>query len=290
MRLVKPGPTPSRRPDAHGSWSPDVHRLIRSGRRNRGVPSARAPARVAGTGGCCAPGENRGPAADTDTRTRYAIGFAVHGDLRFLSHRDMLRMFQRALVRAGVPVWYSEGFNPRIRLWLPLPRAVGVAAEAELLIIECAQRLDPARLIEALAVQMPSGLTVSSARALGVRANPRPVAAEYRLDLDASLIDATGRAAAAVWDCETVEVRRSDPGKPDVIVNVRSYLAALRVVGSELHATTHVTQQGTVRPRELMTILGLSPQENCHRLRRIAVTWDWPVGTEETEPPKGVGS
>lgn len=281
---------PSRRLDARASWSPDVHRLVRSGRRNRGVHPVQAPAHAARRDGGSAPSGKCGPAADTDTRTRYAIGFAVSGDLRFLSHRDMLRLFQRALVRAGVSVRYSEGFNPRIRLWLPLPRSVGVAAEAELLIIECAERVDPARLIETLARQMPSGLTVSSARALGVRANPRPVAAEYRLDLDASLTEATGRAAAAVLDRDTVEVRRSDPGKPEVRVNVRPYIAVLRMAGCELCAETYVTQQGTIRPSELMTILGLPPKETLHRLRRIAVTWDWPVGTEENEPPKGVGS
>ncbi|MBN1844663.1 MAG: DUF2344 domain-containing protein, partial [Sedimentisphaerales bacterium] len=47
-----------------------------------------------------------------------ALWFDVEGDLRFLSHRDTLRCWQRALTRATVPLRYSQGFNPHPRLVL----------------------------------------------------------------------------------------------------------------------------------------------------------------------------
>ena len=71
--------------------------------------------------------------SDTPIREKWAFEFSVTGDLRFISHRDTVRVFQRALARAALPVAYSEGFNPHPRLSLPLPRAVGVASEAELM-------------------------------------------------------------------------------------------------------------------------------------------------------------
>ncbi len=55
-------------------------------------------------------------------RLRAALEFALAGDLRFLAHHDELRLLTRALVRAGWPLAYSQGFNPRPRLVLPLPR------------------------------------------------------------------------------------------------------------------------------------------------------------------------
>ena len=57
----------------------------------------------------------------------------VYGNLRFLSHAETLRVFQRACVRADIKIHYSQGFNPRPKLSLPLPRSVGVEADDDLL-------------------------------------------------------------------------------------------------------------------------------------------------------------
>ena len=81
------------------------------------------------------------PVPDTSVRETWAFAFSVTGDLRFISHRDTIRVFQRALARASLPVRYSEGFNPHPRLSLPLPRPVGVASEAEIIIVEFDQAM-----------------------------------------------------------------------------------------------------------------------------------------------------
>ena len=54
-------------------------------------------------------------------RIRFRRGLAV----KFVSHLDIMRLWQRALIRAGMPLAYSEGFNPRPRLSLAAPLAVG---------------------------------------------------------------------------------------------------------------------------------------------------------------------
>ena len=64
------------------------------------------------------------------------IKFKVWGALRFLSHAEMLRLLQRACVRAGINVRYSQGFNPRPKLSLPLPRPVGVESDDEVLSLQ----------------------------------------------------------------------------------------------------------------------------------------------------------
>ena len=62
------------------------------------------------------------------------VKFRISGSLSYLSHRETMTMFDRALVRAQVKLKYSEGFNPRPKLSLPLPRSVGIASDAELLV------------------------------------------------------------------------------------------------------------------------------------------------------------
>ena len=63
------------------------------------------------------------------------VKFRIWGNLRFLSHAETMSVFQRACVRAGIPVRHSEGFNPRPRMSLPLPRSVGVESDDELLVL-----------------------------------------------------------------------------------------------------------------------------------------------------------
>jgi radical SAM-linked protein len=63
------------------------------------------------------------------------IKFKIEGSLRYLSHAETLRLFQRACARAGVNLQYSQGFNPRPKLSLALPRSVGVESDDEMLIL-----------------------------------------------------------------------------------------------------------------------------------------------------------
>jgi len=60
-------------------------------------------------------------------RFRYACG----KELRYLSHLDLLRLFQRAMRRARLPLAYTLGFNPRPKLSLAAPLPVGVTASKE---------------------------------------------------------------------------------------------------------------------------------------------------------------
>ena len=61
------------------------------------------------------------------------VKFGIKGNLRFLSHAETIRLFERACVRAGIKLVYSQGFNPHPKLSLPLPRTVGVESDDDLL-------------------------------------------------------------------------------------------------------------------------------------------------------------
>ncbi|MGC8875430.1 MAG: TIGR03936 family radical SAM-associated protein, partial [Chloroflexia bacterium] len=68
--------------------------------------------------------------------TRYYLQFARGRELRFLSHLDMMRLWERAIRRAGLPLRYSGGFHPHARISLALPLAVGMTARGEWLEVE----------------------------------------------------------------------------------------------------------------------------------------------------------
>ena len=91
---------------------------------------------------------------------RLRVRYAKRGRLRFTSHRDFSRAFERAVFRARVPMAYSSGFNPHPRISYAGAAPTGSASEAEYLEIALAEIVDPAAIHGALDEAMPDGLDV----------------------------------------------------------------------------------------------------------------------------------
>jgi radical SAM-linked protein len=91
---------------------------------------------------------------------RLRIRYAKRGRLRFTSHRDFSRAFERALVRVRLPMAYSSGFNPHPRISYAGAAPTGAASEAEYVEIGLAQVVVPETVRTALADALPNGLDV----------------------------------------------------------------------------------------------------------------------------------
>lgn len=94
---------------------------------------------------------------------RIRIRYAKRGRLRFTSHRDFSRAFERAVFRAGIPMAYSSGFNPHPRISYAGASPTGAASEAEYLELALAEVVDPEALREALDASLPDGLDLLDA-------------------------------------------------------------------------------------------------------------------------------
>ena len=91
---------------------------------------------------------------------RLRVRYAKRGRLRFTSHRDFSRAFERAVFRARIPMAYSSGFNPHPRISYAGAAPTGAASEAEYLEIGLSEVLDPADVRRALEEALPDGLDV----------------------------------------------------------------------------------------------------------------------------------
>lgn len=91
---------------------------------------------------------------------RLRIRYAKRGRLRFTSHRDFSRAFERAVFRARLPMAYSSGFNPHPRISYAGAAPTGSASEAEFLEIGLAQTVNPADIHVLLEEALPDGLDV----------------------------------------------------------------------------------------------------------------------------------
>jgi len=91
---------------------------------------------------------------------RLRIRFCRGEEIKFISRLDIMRLWQRALHRAEIPLTYSEGFNPRPRISLAAPLALGVTSEAELMDIFCSKWVSPHWFTAAVSQQLPPGIKI----------------------------------------------------------------------------------------------------------------------------------
>jgi len=91
---------------------------------------------------------------------RLRIRFCRGQEVKFISHLDTLRLWQRALHRAEIPLAYSEGFSPHPRISLAAPLPTGITSEVELMDILCTKRVSPHYFITAVSQQLPPGIEI----------------------------------------------------------------------------------------------------------------------------------
>lgn len=113
------------------------------------------------------------------------IKFIRGEEVKYISHLDLMKAFERALRRSDLPIAYSQGFNPHPQMVFGLPLAVGVASEAEYADFDFSEPVDTAEFIERLNRQMPMGLKIIDARPKLSRSNimASVSAAIYEIDV-----------------------------------------------------------------------------------------------------------
>ncbi len=91
---------------------------------------------------------------------RLRIRFSRGQEIKFISHLDIMRLWERALRRAQVSLAYSEGFSPHPRISLAAPLAVGVTSEAELMDVFVTGWVSPHWFASAVSRQLPPSIEI----------------------------------------------------------------------------------------------------------------------------------
>ncbi|MER5735184.1 MULTISPECIES: TIGR03936 family radical SAM-associated protein [unclassified Streptomyces] len=141
---------------------------------------------------------------------RIRLRYTKRGRLRFTSHRDFQRAFERALRRAEVPMAYSAGFTPHPKVSYANAAPTGTGSEAEFLEIALTERRDPETLRALLDESLPAGLDITDAveaRTSGLA--DRLTASVWELRLDGVPLEDARKAVEAFLAAETVEVQRT---------------------------------------------------------------------------------
>jgi len=117
---------------------------------------------------------------------RLRVTFSRGEELKYLSHLDLMRLWERALRRAGISIAYSQGFSPHPKISMAAPLPLGVTGEGELVDLFIQHRISPYALPQTLGNQLPKGISILSVsqvppEAPALQAQVRR--AEYRVEL-----------------------------------------------------------------------------------------------------------
>ena len=92
------------------------------------------------------------------------IKFTKTGCMKFIGHLDIMRFFQKAIRRSGLPIAFSEGFSPHMIMSFAAPLGVGVTSSGEYFDMELTEEISSAEITDRLNREMVEGMQVISAR------------------------------------------------------------------------------------------------------------------------------
>ncbi len=118
---------------------------------------------------------------------RLRVRFKRGEGIKFVSHLDIMRLWERALLRAQIQLAYSEGFSPHPRLSLAVPLAVGVTSEAELMDVFVTKLVSPHWFTAAVSQQLPPGIEILGVYQIGLSLpslQSQVRYAEYRVEVE----------------------------------------------------------------------------------------------------------
>jgi radical SAM-linked protein len=204
---------------------------------------------------------------------RLLIIFRKGPEARFLSHLDLLATWEYAMRRARLPLALAEGFNPRPRMSLALPLAVGYLAEREILEITLREPREPTEVGRALKQALPPGLEVVSVEEIDAHRRhvaSRLRAAVYRIELGRDVPDLAHRVGALLSQ-EHIEIEdaRKDRAKRR---DIRPYLLELEALDTATLRLCAALQEGAgARPEYVVSQLGIPLDDVLITRERIEV-------------------
>lgn len=191
-------------------------------------------------------------------RIRYQVRFTKAGLLRWISHRDLARLWERLLRRIGLQLSMTEGFHPKPRISFPSALALGTESLDEIVELELTEELAPAELLDRLASDAIAGLRMMQVcRVPEGTGKAQLDCSHYALvmpegdPLDGPTVSAK---IAALIDRGVISFSRKDK---TVTADVREQIVDLAIRNGQLKIVLRSSRTASLRPIDVLAALDL---------------------------------
>lgn len=203
---------------------------------------------------------------------RIRITFGKYGPLKYISHLDLAKVWERTLRRANLPILYTQGFNTRPRIQLACPLPLGITSECEILDIALREVVELENLAEKISTVSPAGLEIRHIALVPIHASALQSlvrSAEYRIRFEDGICVARLQEKIDHILNQPQLIKTKIRNNRKSVYDLRPFIYNLHISQEgDLIAHLAVGERGNLRPEELLDELGLSDAfVSIHRLR-----------------------
>ena len=192
------------------------------------------------------------------------LKFTKGNEVKYISHLDLMRVFQRAIRRTGIPISYSSGFNPHQEISFGAPLSLGVTSNAEYVDIKLAEEMAAEEIKNRLNSSLPEGIKILA----GIKLGENPASAmsvvtharyKIRINIENVDADALSKSIEAFIAQESIKVMKEQPKKGFALkeVDIRPMIVGMKL--SESRENMHIIDclllsgsRGNLKPELLM--------------------------------------
>jgi len=213
---------------------------------------------------------------------RLRVTFAKGQEIKYISHLDLMRLWERAMRRASIPLLYSQGYNPRPKISIAFPLAVGITGEREIMDVTLESPMAPLDFATSVRRQLPAGASLLEVEEVYPTLPPLQTqvrAAEYLATVDdgESAEQIQTRIDSLLGSEQLPRQRR------DKRYDLRPLIEDLRLKSKAesqciLSMTLTAGEGGTGRPDEVLDALGLA--ERVRAITRTHLVFSPPEGEQ----------
>lgn len=158
------------------------------------------------------------------------ITFSKSGRAVYISHLDLMRTMQRAFKRAGLPIWYTQGFNPHAYIMFPLALSLGISSDVEIMDASLTEDIPCDEVTKMLNSALPTGLKIIKT-AIPVKKHTAIKKAEYEIILNAGESDFNEFISR-----EKIEIKKKTKKSYEKLIDIKPDIEVLglRCKGGEL--------------------------------------------------------
>ena len=173
--------------------------------------------------------------------------------MRFISHHDLMKVFERAIRRANIPIAMSRGFNPHPKLSILLALSVGIVGKDEVLELELLESIPLESLVESLGRQLPKEIHILSVEAIPPSSNNPVRDVTYEIVFEDPDLLKTLKISEFLQQ-PAIVVNRTKDGyqKP---FDIRPSIQEITVKSDGLILSIKMTSKGIARPEEVLNAL-----------------------------------
>jgi len=195
-------------------------------------------------------------ATDQPLRIRYRIRFAKTDLLRWISHRDLARLWERLLRRAKLELSMTEGFHPKPRVSFPSALALGIEGLDEVVEIDLAEEISVSDLLQRLSDDNQPGLRIRSVgRVPEGLPKARLMRSHYSVPIPEGFNTACIETAIAeMRQLDSLTVQRKDK---TITIDAASQIDQLKIGDAELIIVMSASDNADLKPTELLSAMGL---------------------------------